>query len=402
MAIVPESSVERQPAASLADTVRESLQAVVRGHYAIDGLIGQGGAAFVFKAREVDLDRAVAIKVLSPLTSEVAADRFQREARLIAQIQHPNVMPIYTVRDTGGFSFFTMPLVTGESLRALLTREGRLSIDEALRMLQETAAGLEACHQAGIVHRDVKPENILLEGTQRRVLLVDFGIARGLQSHERRVTQEGEVVGTPDYMSPEQATGDPAIDVRSDIYSLGVIGFEILTGRLPFEAASWHGMLLKQVSELAPRVEQFRHDCPKALGDFVARCLAKDPADRWQSMTEVRQALDRATLTQGLLPRWLRLLPVIGRRTPRGSMVGRFRRLAGAFVMLAVALFVLDLRDGALDFAPIVLLVLGFLMAAQYGSLASAGFSWRDLLPRRSREGRSVRGRKPRGPEAAS
>ncbi|HXI22183.1 MAG TPA: serine/threonine-protein kinase [Gemmatimonadales bacterium] len=368
--------------AGLTEQLRLRLQEVVGDEYLIERLVGRGGYACVYAAREVALERPLAFKVLLPHAGTVAAERFRREARLGARVRHPHVMPIYLVRELGGLSFFVMPLVTGTNLRELLAREGRLPLDEVQRVLDESASGLAAAHQEGVIHRDVKPENILLEGSGRHVLIGDFGIARGLGADERRVTSDGTLVGTPDYMSPEQSRGEERIDRRTDIYALGVVGFEMVTGRLPFEAASWEGMLLKHIAEEAPRVERFRPDCPRGLGDVIARCLAKNPADRWGSMAELQEALARTSSVPRRFSRLLSLLPVIRRRTPRRSMVGRFRQLVLAFIATNAVLFLVDLRDGVLDFAPLLLLVLGFLLASQYGTLANAGFSWRDLFPR--------------------
>jgi serine/threonine protein kinase len=183
-------------------------------------------------------------------------------------------------------------------------------------------------------------------------------------------------------MSPEQAAGEGAVTTASDVYAFGVVGFEMLTGRLPFEAASLAGMLIKHAAEEAPRVERFRPDCPPVLADIVARCLAKHPADRWSGMNQIGEALatlpmEPARGLQRFLTRWW---PLIDRRTARSSMVSRFRILCGSFVLVNVALFLFDLRDGVLDFAPPLLLLLGFFLAGQYGSLRHAGFSWRDLL----------------------
>ena len=364
--------------------LRSRLQAALGSDYRLGAMVGRGASSRVWDAYDIPLDRKLAIKVLLPEAGAAAGRRFRREAQLIARVHHPHVMPIYLVREHDGLSYFLMPLVKGETLRDLLSREGRLPFDEAVRILDQAAAGLQAAHEAGIIHRDVKPENILLEGSARRAFLTDFGVARRPDATEQGVTAEGEVVGTPEYMSPEQVTDPRSVDQRTDIYALGIVGFEMLTGRLPFEAASWPAMLLKQVNEAAPRVERFRHDCPRSLGDLVARCLAKNPVDRYASMAELREALASVSLSNGSFPTALSFVPLIRRQTPRRSMVARFRRLTAAVVVITLGLFLVDLRDGVLDFAPFVVLILSFLVASQYGSLARAGFSWRDLLSRGS------------------
>jgi serine/threonine-protein kinase len=295
-----------------------------------------------------------------------------------------------------------MPLVEGESLRDLLRREGRLPYDEVVRILLELAAGLQAAHQAGVVHRDVKPENILLEGSAREVLIMDFGIARSRDPDEPRLTMNGSVLGTPDYMSPEQAAGDPNPGPATDIYAFGIVGFEMITGRLPFEAGTVSGMLVKQVVAVAPRAEWFRPDCPVALADIIARCLAKHPDDRWASVADVAEALQRMPAgTTGWLTRLLaRWVPLIRWGTERRSIVARFRRLALLFLVTNLTLFIIDLRDGLLDFAPPLLLVLGLFLSLQYGDLRHAGFTWRDLVGRRAAgrgDGRGTAGNGERG-----
>jgi eukaryotic-like serine/threonine-protein kinase len=353
--------------------------------YTVQAVVGRGGAASVFAARDEMLGRTVAIKVLSPNSDPLEAERFRREARLMAQLRHPHIVPVYQVARTDGLAWFVMPLVEGENLRALLMREGRLPIDESVRILREIAAGLHVAHQAGIVHRDIKPENVLLEGNGRHVLVTDFGIARAERAGDSRLTVRDAVVGTPHYMSPEQATGEGETGPASDIYSFGVVGYELLTGRLPFEAATVPGVLLQHASQEAPRVEWARPDCPAALADLIARCLAKHPGDRWASIAEVERALatvrlEPPAIAGRIAARWM---PLIFRGAPRRSLVGRFRALAGLFLLLNTVVFLVDLRDGALDFAPLLLLVLGFMLASQYGDLRHAGFTWRDLLHRR-------------------
>lgn len=374
--------------------LRSRLQAALGSDYRVGTVVGRGASSRVWDAYDVPLDRKVAVKVLLPEAGVAAGRRFRREAQLIARVRHPHVMPIYHVREHDGLSYFLMPLVKGETLRDLLSREGRLPFDEVVRILDQAAAGLQAAHEAGIIHRDVKPANILLEGSDRAVLLTDFGVARPFDTTEQRVTADGEVVGTAEYMSPEQVENAGSVNERTDVYALGIVGFEMLTGRLPFEAASWPAMLLKQVSEAAPRVERFRHDCPRRLGDLVARCLAKNPLDRYASMAEVREALASVTLDGRSFPPALSFVPLIRRRTPRRSMVARFRRLTATAVVVTLGLLLVDLRDGVLSFAPFIVLILILLVASQYGSLARAGFSWRDLVSRGSAHARLLDARR--------
>ena len=217
---------------------RDRLQVALGEGYELRGVIGQGGFGTVYAAWDVGLEREVAIKVLrSDLyrTPDLIA-RFKREARAVAQLRHPNIVPVYSVGEAGGLTYFVMPLIKGSSLRDILESEGQLPIGESQRIVTEAAKALEAAHRAGIVHRDVKPENILLEGEDRHVQLMDFGIAKVAASDEVGLTGTGLIVGTPQYMSPEQASGERELDIRSDIYSLGVVAYRLLGGKLPFEA----------------------------------------------------------------------------------------------------------------------------------------------------------------------
>ena len=187
----------------------------------------------VLAARDRPTGREVAIKVLNPGATSAERERFRLEARLMAKLRHRHIMPVLQVIETASTSAYVMPLVEGESLRELLRREGRLPFDEVVRILLELAAGLGAAHQAGVLHRDVKPENIVLEGSTQEVLVMDFGIARPLDRGQPRLTLGGNLLGTPDYMSPEQAAGDAELGPASDIYAFGIVGFEMITGRLP-------------------------------------------------------------------------------------------------------------------------------------------------------------------------
>ncbi|MFQ5551290.1 MAG: serine/threonine-protein kinase, partial [Gemmatimonadales bacterium] len=216
------------------------VQRAVGDEYRVERLVGQGGFAEVFAAHDPRLKRTVAIKVLRPdlIVNQELVDRFQREAEAIAGLRHPNIMQIYTVGERDGVAYFVMPFVEGQSLREVIDAEGRLSLFEAKRIAIDAAKALAAAHAKGLVHRDVKPDNIMLEGEERHVLLTDFGIARAVASGETRITGTGMIIGTPQYMSPEQAAGDEDIDHRTDIYSLGVVIYQMITGALPFKGTS--------------------------------------------------------------------------------------------------------------------------------------------------------------------
>ena len=271
------------------------------------------------------------------------------------------MLAIFDVGEKDGIVWFTMPLVVGESLRARLDREKRLEPDEATRILRAAAAALHAAHRAGLVHRDVKPDNILLDGPERAVLLADFGVAAALEPEGDRITTEGTILGTPRYMSPEQAAGEPVIDARSDVYSLGVAGYEMLSGDVPFTAVNAGAVLAKHLTAPVPPLRVAR--CPAMLIDAVERCLAKDPADRWPTAEAFRQALE------GRVSRAPARLAAAGesRATPRLTLsLG-----VGALVLLLLAALV-DVRQGALMLSPIVLLVVAVAGGVSYGRRAAA------------------------------
>jgi serine/threonine-protein kinase len=268
--------------------------------YTIEGEIGRGGMGVVYRAKDERLKRSVAVKVLPPdlaYRSDIRA-RFMREAETSARLSHPNIVPIHAVGDANDLVYFIMGFVDGESLGLRLKRRGRLSVDEARRIMREAADALAAAHQQGVIHRDVKPDNILLEGTRGRVMVTDFGIAKALSSDGGgTLTEAGVAIGTPAFMSPEQAAGEREIDGRSDLYSLGVVTYQMLTGELPFQATTVPGLLMKQITEMPAPVERKRPETPKELSQTVMRCLEKDPEDRWPTADALRRALETNTYT---------------------------------------------------------------------------------------------------------
>ena len=230
-----------------ASGLRTRLAAALGDVYSIEGEIGRGGMGVVYRARDEKLKRLVAIKVLPPELAyrpDIRA-RFIREAETAAGISHPHVVPIHSVGEADDLVYFVMGLVEGESLAVRLKRRGRLSIDESRRIFKETADALYAAHQQGVIHRDVKPDNILLEGTRGRVMVTDFGIAKALSASGSTLTEAGIAIGTPAFMSPEQAAGEREIDGRSDLYSLGVVAYQMLAGELPFQSPTVPGLLMK-------------------------------------------------------------------------------------------------------------------------------------------------------------
>lgn len=277
-----------------AQLLRDRVTAAFGETYLIGPEIGRGGMAVVYSAEDVRLQRQVALKVLPPdlaFKSDVR-ERFVREAQTSARLNHPHIVSIYAVHEEAGMVCFAMALVVGETLAERLVREPRPSPEFVASVLEQTADALAYAHANGIVHRDIKPDNILLEAESGRALVTDFGIARAVEGGSR-LTQTGIAVGTPAFMSPEQATGDKDVDGRSDLYSLGVVGYLMLAGRLPFEATSTPAMLVKHVSETPPPIRAIRSDAPSALADILERCLAKRPDDRWSSAMALRDALRR-------------------------------------------------------------------------------------------------------------
>jgi serine/threonine protein kinase len=247
--------------------------------------------AVVYRATDIRLKRPVAIKLLPPdvaYRTEVR-QRFLREAETAAQLNHPNIVPIYSVDEREGLVFFVMALVEGESLATRLER-GPLPVGEACRVLREVADALAYAHGRGVIHRDIKPDNILLDRESGRAMVTDFGIARAAEA-DSRLTLTGVLVGTPAYMSPEQILEEREIDGRSDLYSLGVVGYQMLTGELPFKASSPSAMMMKHMSEPAPPIHSLRPDLPPALAVAIDRALAKRPEDRWPDAAAFRDAV---------------------------------------------------------------------------------------------------------------
>src|SRR5207302_8601514 len=246
---------------------------------------GRGGMGVVFNARDERLKRRVAVKVLPPELAfrEEVRLRFLREAETAARLSHPHIVPMHSVGEgADGLVYFVMAYADGESLGAKLKRRGRLPPGEVRRILVETADALGAAHALGIIHRDVKPDNILLEGSRGRVVVTDFGIAKALSSSSTGgLTGTGVAIGTPHYMSPEQAAGEREVDGRSDLYSLGVVGYQVLVGELPFTAPTVPGLLMAHITEPAPLITDRRPDCPDDLAACVMRCLEKEPEARW-------------------------------------------------------------------------------------------------------------------------
>jgi len=272
------------------EVLQARLQRLVQGKYELGRLLGKGGMGAVFLAQDLTLEREVAIKVLPPDFSSdpQVIKRFQQEAKTAAKLDHPNIIPIYRVESEEGLNYFVMKFISGTSLEDVLESKQPLTDDYIQRILREAACALGHAHSRGVVHRDVKPANIMFDH-DGRVMLTDFGISKALQSASA-LTGTGMIIGTPHYMAPEQAKGQP-VDGRADQYSLGVVGYRLLAGVLPFSGDSVHTILYKHIFEEAPRVSALRETASKDLTDAVQKALAKDPAHRFPTMEEFATAL---------------------------------------------------------------------------------------------------------------
>ncbi len=276
-------------------TPLDRLTAALADRYRLERELGQGGMATVYLAHDLKHDRPVAIKVLHPdLGAALGAERFLSEIRTTARLQHPHILPLLDSGDADGLLYYVMPLVTGETLRSRLDRERQLSIAEAVRIAREVASALDYAHRQGVIHRDIKPENILLHDGQ--ALVADFGIALAVQSAGgARMTQTGLSLGTPQYMSPEQAMGEKQIDARSDVYALAAVTYEMLAGDAPFTGGSVQAIVAKIMTEKPTPVHTLRDTVPEHVEDAVLTGLAKLPADRFATAAEFSAALATAT-----------------------------------------------------------------------------------------------------------
>lgn len=411
----------------MTDLLAQRLSQALGSSFTLEGEIGRGGMGVVYHARDERLKRKVAVKVLPPELAfrEEIRMRFLREAETAARLSHPHIVPIHSVGEgPEGLVYFVMAYVDGESLAARLKRRERLPPEEARRVMMETADALGAGHALGIIHRDVKPDNILLEGSRGRTVLTDFGIAKALTSTTGpgTLTATGVAIGTPHYMSPEQAAGDREIDGRSDIYSLGVVGYQMLAGELPFSAPTVPGILLKQITEQAPNLLERSPTCPEDLASCVMRSLEKEPEARWPTADALRRALEsrsappyrpsRRTSGGGtraesrLGPSPARMTGgaagnrALDRRrstrppkrdpksdlTPSGEpkMVAKFRDSFVSWASVCGGLMVIDvITGGGLGWSiwPTAMWG-GFGLLPQYMKLWQTGYSWRDVLNR--------------------
>ena len=365
------------------------FQLALAGRYSIDGELGRGGMGVVYLAREVHLDRLVAIKLLPPERSAISTlrDRFLREARLAAKLSHPHIIPIHAVDEVDGFVFYVMSYVDGETLAQRVRQRGPMSASDGSRVLREAAWALAYAHSQGLVHRDVKPDNILIETSTGRALVADFGIAAAADA----AAADG-ISGTPEFMSPEQALGGE-IDARSDLYGLGATAFYAFSGRLPFEGDSATQILAKQVTEAPPPLASLGIAVPRKLAQLVDRCLAKDPAQRPASAEQLAEQLGLAMDQRREMPVALRaFVRRNGRMDGGGTILYSFALLLSSTIVSAT----LGVGQGFATFAAgITLAPFGFAVLAAR-RLTRLGFAHADLGPafraeiENSREERAV------------
>jgi tRNA A-37 threonylcarbamoyl transferase component Bud32 len=281
----------------------ERLRTALADRYRIERELGAGGMATVYLAQDLKHRRQVALKVLHPeLSASLGAERFLREVTIAAGLNHPHILAVHDSGAADGVLFYVMPYVDGPSLRQRLEREGELPVPDAVRILREIAGAMAFAHQRGIVHRDLKPENVLLSG--EHAIVADFGVAKALHlsGAGAGLTGTGMAIGTPAYMAPEQAAADPMTDHRADVYALGVLGYELLTGAPPFVGGSPQQTVVAHLTRAPEPLESVRPGIPPRLAAAIMRCLEKRPADRWQSADEFRRELVTDASTSGDVP----------------------------------------------------------------------------------------------------
>src|SRR5688572_17379773 len=336
--------------------LRDRLHAPLGDAYAIDRELGGGVMIHVFLATERRLDRQVVIKLLPPdLSGGVSLERFHREIQLVARLQNPHIVPVITAGEADGVPFFTMPFVEGRSLRELVKAGTKVSVSDGVNILRDVATALAYAHERGIVHRDIKPDNVLLSGGA--AVVTDFGVAKAISSAREgtsapggSLTQIGFSLGTPLYMAPEQAAADPSTDHRADIYSFGVMAYELFAGAPPFAGRAPAALLAAQMTETPPLLSVARPDAPVPLVDLVRRCLEKEADKRPQTAAELVRGLDQALVSSGPVPLGARAEPAARSRRSKVALAAMF---AGVAVVFATTGVLLSRRgDGAAGAAP--------------------------------------------------
>jgi serine/threonine protein kinase len=410
------------PTAVPADAeIRAVAERALAANYELDSELGRGGMGIVYRAKDRRLKRLVAIKLLPPelaFRSEIKT-RFLREAETAAQLSHPNIVPIYSVDERDGLVYFVMALVEGPTLAKKMYEDGQLPVDQVRRVLREVADALAYAHGRGVIHRDIKPDNILLDKESGRAMVTDFGIARAIQEGaDSRLTATGVAIGTPAYMSPEQAAGDREIDGRTDLYALGVVAYQMLAGRLPFQAASTASMLMKHITERPTPVGHLRIDCPTDLAASVMSLLEKEPENRVPNAAALARALsgdasaipvptEAAPAQRTSSQDWQRPFesapssPLPAARTGMTHyqatseeiarwMAPEVRKFRGSFGTYAFVNVIMILASviGHMDLY-VVTVFWSMLMAFKYSKLWNAGYDWRDVF-RQPRDRRLV------------
>ena len=386
--------------------LRALVDKALSSSYEIGSELGRGGMGIVYRAKDRRLKRTVAIKLLPPefaFRSDIRS-RFLREAETAAQLSHPNIVPIYSVDERDGLVYFVMACVDGDNLAKVMHDRGRLSPEDTRRIVREVADALAYAHARGVVHRDIKPDNILLDGEGGRALITDFGIARAAEA-ATRLTATGMAIGTPAYMAPEQAAGDREVDGRTDLYSLGIVAYQMLAGELPFAATSTAAMLVKHISERPIPLEQRRADVPTDLARAVMMLLEKDPADRFPSAAALSVALETGNVPAGRASALgLAQVPPAGVATAtrpsfgidvQGNQPGdvpgqedvvrwsaqpviEFRRKLAPYLVTSFVLVLLSILT-SVDLVFVAALWTVYI-AFRYAKLWAAGYDWRDVF----------------------
>lgn len=325
----------------------DRLGTALQGRYEIERELGAGGMATVYLARDTRHQRHVALKVLRPdLAAVLGGERFLREIEIAAQIEHPHILTLIDSGDANGILYYVMPYLRGESLRDWLSREEKLPIGDAVRMLRDVADGLAEAHRHGLVHRDIKPDNVMISGNH--AVVMDFGVAKAVSSATgpQNLTTAGIALGTPAYMAPEQVAAAPDIDHRTDIYAIGVLGYELLAGRPPFLGASAQEVLAAHITASPEPLTTHRADTPPGLEALIMKCLEKRVEDRWQQTDEVLRQLDAIATPSGGLPS-MRISAAEATKRPRGRLGMRNILIGAAVVGAAGLLFVQQRRAAA-------------------------------------------------------
>jgi serine/threonine-protein kinase len=381
--------------------LRSHVERALDPTYELDREIGRGGMGIVYRARDRRLKRVVAIKLLPPelaFRSEIRS-RFLREAETAAQLSHPSIVPIYSVDEKDGLVLFVMAFVDGDTLAKRIHDHGALDPVEVRRILHDVGDALAYAHAHGVVHRDIKPDNILLDAASQRPMVTDFGIARAISDGSARLTATGIAIGTPAYMSPEQSAGDRDVDGRSDLYSLGVVAYQMLCGELPFHATNTPALLVKHLSERPVPVDQRASNIPPDLARAVMLCLEKNPDDRFPTAQAFVVALDSGNVPSLPAPRAIDAPPApsgfagAAARDPIGSYVptnddrarweapdvAKFRRRVGPFMFIGAVLALLSPFDVGRSLFGVWGLYAVYL-AYKYAQLWSVGYDWHDVF----------------------